>query len=153
MHPQPVTATSTTATILQQRISTLFIWNIDKVTERINSCDSVSSTDFTYTINNNPCNRSVLFFECRFKTDKQIEFCLFKDINKSTNKEPLGIDGTEILLCHPTDITKRYIKTYSRDSVLEAPDWNLGFVTYITDITPFIYSDGTIKFDCYVRFV
>ena len=148
----PQTATSTTATNLQRGTATLFIWIIDKVTERINSSDTVNSTDFSCTIGNYQ-GKSVLYFQCSFKTDKQIEICLFKDINKSTNKEQLCADGTEILLCHPTDITQRYIRTCSRDSILVAPEWGVCFATYITDITPFICSDGSIKFECYVRFV
>ena len=111
----------------------------------------MNSKDFTV---RNAQGDSVLYMYCKFKSTGTVSLFIGKRFDNSSKQSSLYIEGAEVTLQHPTDLTKHKHETYGGKAMLSEspglPAW--GWKEFVADVKPYIAADESITFTCEVKY-
>ena len=126
-------------------------WRIEDVSDELPVSAQVNSKDFTV---RNTQGDSVLYLYCQFNPTGKVGLFLVKRFDKSSNKATMSIEGTEVTLQHPIDLTEHVHKNYGGKAMLSKspgfPAW--GWNDFIDDVKPYIAADDSMTFTCKVKY-
>ena len=108
----------------------------------------IHSQDFVV---RNLLGTSVLCLSIEITSTGILGVFLYKDIDKSTDKSTMCINGTTITLMHPIDPTSHITRKVNSNTALEGPEWTLGWAGFIKNIKPYISNTDSITFEGQIK--